>query len=888
MCPATDFQVKCRALVLVLFSALATLPAMAQSVMLGWQPSPNPNVAGYNLYYGTTSHIYTSKVSVGNVTNATISGLIINGNTYYFVATSYDSANQESGFSNEAVYAGPTNTQPTLNNLSSVTINENGGAQTVALSGISSGAANENQTLTVTASSNNPGLIPNPTVTYTSPNTTGSIVFTPVLNAFGTATISVTVNDGGASNNTITRTFTVTVNHLNQQPTLTAIGGVTINENGGAQTVALSGISSGAANENQTLTVTASSGNLNLIPNPTVTYTSPNTTGSIVFTPVLNAFGTAIISVTVNDGGASNNTITRTFTVTVNHINQPPTLTNLNNVVVNENAGAQTIVLAGISSGASNENQTLTVTASSGNLNLIPNPTVTYTSPNTTGSLTFTPVAKTYGTVAISVTVNDGGTSNNVVTRTFNVTVNHVNQQPTLTALSDVVINENAPAQTVALSGISSGAPNEHQTLTVTAISSNPGLIPNPMVTYTSPNTTGSLTFKPVARTFGVALISVTVNDGGTSNNIITRMFSVTVQTNDQTKPSLSILSPSAGQRWKDGTVAVKGTASDDISVQNVFYSLNGAPWINATTTSNWKTWTGLLSLKPGTNTLRAYAVDTSGNLSPTNTVTCEYDQLMPLSVQAFGLGTSNPGWGSFRPNYSKQTLLPVNESSVLTAQAAQGFAFVNWTDGSGNLLASSPTLSFIMTSNLVLQANFADVTRPTLSIVIPASNQQWVGGTLTVAGNAGDNVALEKVYYSLNGSDWTAATTENNWKKWTADVTLIRGTNTVQAYAVDTSGNFSITNTVKFEDVASPSLALAQSSTRALVRPAQAVLVPAYFADGQFALTVSGATNVQCVLLASTNLLDWIPVQTNIPPYTYLDTNAGQFSQRYYRTVGK
>ena len=451
-----------------------------------------------------------------------------------------------------------------------------------------------------------------------------------------------------------------------------------------------------------------------------------------------------------------------------------------------------------------------------------------------------------------------------------------------------MIINENAPAQTVALSGISSGATNEHQTLTVTAVSSKPGLIPNPTITYTSPNTTGSLTFRPVAKAFGAANISVTVNDGGTSNNVITRMFTVTIQTNDQTKPSLSILSPSTGQRWKDGTVAVKGTASDDISVQSVFYSLNGAPWINATTTSNWKNWTGSLSLKTGTNTLRAYAVDTSGNASPTSTVTCEYDQLMPLSVQAFGLGTSNPGWGSFRPNYSKQTLLPVGESSTLTAQAAQGFAFVNWMDGSGKLLASSPTLSFIMTSNLVLRANFADVTRPTLSTVIPASNQQWAGGTLTVAGNAGDNVALAKVYYSLNGSDWTAATTENNWKKWTADVTLIHGTNTVQAYAVDTSGNFSITNTVKFEDVASPSLALAQSTAHAMVTPTQAVLVPAYFADGQFALMVSGATNIQCVLLASTNLLDWIPVQTNIPPYTYLDTNAGQFSQRYYRTVGK
>ncbi|MCX8092450.1 MAG: immunoglobulin domain-containing protein, partial [Verrucomicrobiae bacterium] len=64
----------------------------------------------------------------------------------------------------------------------------------------------------VTATSSNPALIPNPTVSYTSPNSTGSLTFTPVANAFGTATLTVTVNDGGASNNIISRSFTVTVN----------------------------------------------------------------------------------------------------------------------------------------------------------------------------------------------------------------------------------------------------------------------------------------------------------------------------------------------------------------------------------------------------------------------------------------------------------------------------------------------------------------------------------------------------------------------------------------------------------------------------------------------------------------------------------------------------
>ena len=108
-CQELGFEVKRRALAFVLFFALANLPALAQSVMLGWEPSPDPNAVGYNIYYGTASHNYTSKVSVGNVTNTTLNGLT-GGNTYFFAATTYDAANQESGFSNEASYGVPTTT----------------------------------------------------------------------------------------------------------------------------------------------------------------------------------------------------------------------------------------------------------------------------------------------------------------------------------------------------------------------------------------------------------------------------------------------------------------------------------------------------------------------------------------------------------------------------------------------------------------------------------------------------------------------------------------------------------------------------------------------------------------------------------------------------------
>jgi hypothetical protein len=111
------------------------------------------------------------------------------------------------------------NIPPTIDTPPNVTIDENAGQQTVNLTGITSGAAG-NVTLTVAAASNNTALIPNPSVTYTSPNSTGTLTFTPAANTFGTATITVTVSDDGGANTTSVQ-FTVTVNQVSA--TVTAV-----------------------------------------------------------------------------------------------------------------------------------------------------------------------------------------------------------------------------------------------------------------------------------------------------------------------------------------------------------------------------------------------------------------------------------------------------------------------------------------------------------------------------------------------------------------------------------------------------------------------------------------------------------------------------------------
>ena len=90
----------------------------------------------------------------------------------------------------------------------------------------------------------------------------------------------------------------------------------------------------------------------------------------------------------------------------------------------------------------------------------------------------------------------------------------------------------------------------------------------------------------------------------------------------------------------------------------------------------------------------------------------------------------------------------------------------------------------------------------PTLAIIAPTSGLLVSNANYTITGTAADTVAVTNVFYALNNSGWTSATTPNNWTTWLAPVTLIPGTNTIAAYAVGTNGYVSQTNSVSLDYV--------------------------------------------------------------------------------------
>lgn len=268
------------AIIIFLFATVHSTHA-AQSVTLAWQPSANPTAIGFKIYYGPSTRVYTNSFSVGNVTNATISGLV-EGATYCFAATTYDNANHESAFSPEAAYLIPNiQTPPVTTNTPPVVTN------------------------TPPAITNTPPVVTNtpPVITNSVPDFTNTV---PVI----TNTPPVITNTPPVVTNT------VPVTDPSALPKLDPIANQVIQLSSALRSVVLTGLSGGREGS-RIVSVTASSSDTNLISGLSFQMGSSGTAGTLLFRTATSTPGAATVTVTVRNNRAANNTFSRSFNVTL-------------------------------------------------------------------------------------------------------------------------------------------------------------------------------------------------------------------------------------------------------------------------------------------------------------------------------------------------------------------------------------------------------------------------------------------------------------------------------------------------------------------------------------------------------------------------------------------
>ena len=273
---------------ILLISVLLNVSILsAGDAILSWDPpttnadgTPIEDLAGYNIYYGTSSGSYSQNIDVGDVTTYIVAGL--NDGTYYFAVTAYDTSGNESEYSNEVSKTIQAQTvQQTL------TINKTGtGSGTVTAPGINCGSDCTEQY--------DQGTV----VTLTATPATGSMFAGwSGGGCTGAGTCSISIN----TNITVTATF----NSASYTITATSGAGGSISPSGSVS------VNHGA---NQPFTIAANTGysvsNV-LVDGSSVgavsTYTFTNVTANHTISA---SFTTNTYNLTVTKGGTGSGTVT--------------------------------------------------------------------------------------------------------------------------------------------------------------------------------------------------------------------------------------------------------------------------------------------------------------------------------------------------------------------------------------------------------------------------------------------------------------------------------------------------------------------------------------------------------------------------------------------------
>jgi CSLREA domain-containing protein len=261
--------------------------------------------------------------------------------------------------------------------------------------------------------------------------------------------------------------------------------------------------------------VTATSSNASLVPNNSsnLNVTGAGSSRTLTINPAAGQSGTSTITVTVNSDSGS---MSDTFILIVNFINNPPSFLKGSNQTAAEDSGAQVVSgwATAISPGPPVESgQTVTFLVQ-GNTN----PSLFAAGPaiSPTGTLTYTAAANAIGTATITIALKDnGGGADTSPSQTFAITITEVNDAPAAVGdtLSDVP--EDSGPRTILASTLmandSSGPANESsQNLIINAVSDAEG--------GTVAIVAGDVVFTPTANYNGPASFQYRVEDNGTTS----------------------------------------------------------------------------------------------------------------------------------------------------------------------------------------------------------------------------------------------------------------------------------------------------------------------------------------------------------------------------------
>lgn len=306
--------------------------------------------------------------------------------------------------------------------------------------------------------------------------------------------------------------------------------------------------------------------------------------------------------------------------------------------------------------------------------------------------------------------------------------------------------------------------------------------------------------------TNGSHILSAVARDAA-GNTATSSAITVTVnnQSSDTSAPTVSLSAPSSNATVS-GSVTVSATASDNVGVTSVQFTVDGTNIGSADTSSPYSVSWITSTVANGSHVLRAVARDAAGNVttssSRTVTVANNVDTSLPSvsltapssgatvqgSVTVSASASDNVGVASVQftvdgVDIGTDTAAPW-ATSWDTTTAANGSRTLRAIarDAAGNTRTSS-------SRSVTVNNTQPDTTAPSVALTAPASGAT-LGGTVAMAASASDNVAVVGVQFMLNGaaigSEDTAAPYALNW----TSTAVADGPYQITAVARDAAGN--------------------------------------------------------------------------------------------------
>jgi VCBS repeat-containing protein len=724
------------------------------------------NSANITLLNRDGSHSYTLTVASQSdqLTLLLKPGLNENGSAIVTVSVTDGYSETEESFS---INVTPVNDLPVISAIANQTISKESESRTITMTV----SDVDNDKLTIEIQSSNENLIPADSQHITLSNASGgnsysiisdpgnlTLVFMPVPNQTGSSVITVLATD---VQDTITQTFTITVPFENHQPLISDLSDQTIEEDSVSQFISFTV----ADEDSDMLQISVISSDETIIPSNADHLAIQNADGvkdyplttqpgviKLQITPLKDQSGTLSLTVTVFDGTDSSN---KAITVTVNEVNDAPTISDIGTQTTNED-----IRISNISFTVSDvDTSSLTVSIMSGDENLIPSNAshITLRSADTVNgsslvvdadsdlTLDLLPAANQSGSVFLTVSVSDGMTS---TAKSFILNISQINDPPELFSINDQIFSEDIANIEISFTAHDLEDSPCHLTMTIT--SSNESILRNDKFICKCNDNQYTLNVAPESNANGGLDINILAKDSGN----LTTQKSFSLWLTPVNDPPSIIITDHTLETKKNIPLEITGISINDIDAEDHpvmitliagsegSFTFNGQ---NASSLSYTDTITEINSLldqlvyQPAHDVTGSHLITiTVNDLGHTGSPLKELSETDNITITVHAVNAS--------PNISLQESLQITEDTTIAftasvsdddititvnLDASNGLLKLNSVDGLSGNYTQSNSLSFTGTLNNINKA------LSSISYIPPVNFSGSDTITLTVSDNA-------------------------------------------------------------------------------------------------------------------------------------------------------